>query len=119
MDKLIEETLKNIDYTVINDVLVKTLTPVKVNKIITEQVPTGEKDENGYEMYDTKDEEKEVESDWSIGVVLCLPKVSVTEHPFTVGDTVVYNKKFARDFDLIRNTNLVRPYDIVAIYNRK
>lgn len=123
-DKLITETLKELEYTIIKDVLVKPLTPVKVTKEIIEQVPTGEKDENGYNLYDTKSEVKEVDSDWSIGVVLALPE-EVTDNKdayklyFGVGDTVVYNKKFAKDFDLFKNCQLVRAYDIIAKHNRK
>lgn len=127
MDALIEDVIKNIEYTALKDVLIKPLNPIQVEKEITEPVPTGEKDENGYEKYETKTEVKTVDSDWATGVVLQLPAelLDLIEHgdkkPFigySVGDTVVYNKKMAKDFDLYRNSQLVKTYDIVAKYNR-
>ena len=49
MDKLIEETIEKIEYTLFKDVLVKTLSPIRVTKPITEQIHTGELDEMGYQ----------------------------------------------------------------------
>ena len=43
--------------------LVKPLDPIMVTKEITEQIPTGDKDEEGYNKYETKTETKEVESE--------------------------------------------------------
>lgn len=116
-DLLLKETLEKIEYTLFKDVLVKTLSPIRVEKPITEQIPIGELDEMGYQKYDTKTEVKEVDSDWSIGVVLQIP-AECGEQPYKVGDTVIYNGRMAKDFDLIRNTNLVRPYDVIGKYNR-
>lgn len=113
-DKVLETIINGLKYTMLKDVLVKPLEPVMVTKDITEQVPTGEVDENGYNLYDTKTETKEVESEWAIGVVLQLP-LNIGECSFSVGDKVVYNKKFAKDFDLFKNSQLVKSYDVIAV----
>lgn len=115
-DKLLETVINGLKYTFTKDVLVKPLPPVKVNKEITEQIPTGDKDENGYQLYDTKTEVKEVDSEWAIGVVLSLPVDILADNiPFKIGDRVVYNKKFAKDFDLFKDSQLVKVYDIIAL----
>ena len=98
-DKVLETVVNGIKYTMLKDVLVKPLEPVMVTKEITEQIPTGEVDEDGFNKYDTQTETKEVESEYK------------------VGDTIVYNKKFAKDFDLFKDSQLVKPYDIIAISN--
>ena len=115
----------------LKDVLVKPLEPVMVTKEITEQIPTGEVDEDGFNKYDTQTETKEVESEYSTGVVLKIP-TCLTECEYKVGqflfkkqqpsqlpigDTIVYNKKFAKDFDLFKDSQLVKPYDIIAVSN--
>lgn len=115
-DKVLETVINGLEFQFTKDVLVKPLPAVKVNKEITEQIPTGEKDENGYQLYDTKTEVKEVDSEWGTGIVLSLPTdTPVDTFSFKVGDTVVYNKKFAKDFDLFKDSQLVKAYDIVAI----
>ena len=101
-DKVLETVVNGIKYTMLKDVLVKPLEPVMVTKEITEQIPTGEVDEDGFNKYDTQTETKEVESEYSTGVVLKI---------------IVYNKKFAKDFDLFKDSQLVKPYDIIAVSN--
>lgn len=113
-DKILETVLSKLNYVVLKDVLVKPLEPIMVTKEVTEQVPTGEVDEDGYNKYETQTETKEVESEWAHGVVLSIP-ASLTDSEFKAGDTVVYNKKFAKDFDLFKNSQLVKPYDVIAI----
>jgi hypothetical protein len=112
-DKVLETVVNGIDYQFPTNILVKPLEAIKVTKEFTEQIPTGEKDENGYNLYETKTETKEVESDFAKGIVLVMPTDSGTL-PFTVGDTIVYPKKFAKDFDLFKDSQLVKPYDVVA-----
>lgn len=46
-DKVLETVVNGIKYTMLKDVLVKPLDPVMVTKEITEQIPTGEVDEDG------------------------------------------------------------------------
>lgn len=113
-DKVLETVIDGLKYTMLKDVLVKPLEPILVTKDITEQVPTGEVDENGYNLYDTKTETKEVESEWAIGIVLQLP-LNTGECSFSPGNKVVYNKKFAKDFDLFKDSQLVKSYDVIAI----
>lgn len=40
---------------------------------MVEQVPTGERDKDGFEKYETKTEVKEVISDFRKGVILAMP----------------------------------------------
>ena len=111
-DKVLETLLNKLNYNFLKDALVKPLPAIMVEKEVTEQVPTGEKDEHGFELYDTKTEVKSVESEWAAGVVLAVPPTS--DNTINVGDTVVYNKKFAKDFDLFKDSQLVKLYDIIA-----
>ena len=112
-DKVLETVINGIGYTPLKDVLVKPLEPIKLKKEITEAVGTGEKDVDGYEKFETKTEIKEVESEWRLGIVLAIPE-SLNIIDFKVGDTIVFNKKFAKDFDLFKDSQLVKPYDIIA-----
>ena len=50
-DKVLETVLDKLNYTFLKDALVKPLDPIMVTKEITEQIPTGEKDEEGYNKY--------------------------------------------------------------------
>lgn len=113
-DKVLETVINGLEYNMLKDVWVKPLEPVMVTKEFTEQIPTGVVDEEGYNQYETKTETKEVESDFAKGVVLQLP-LSIGDQEFKVGDTVVYNKKFAKDFDLFKDSQLVKAFDIIAV----
>ena len=111
-DILLKEVLEQIGYDTFKDVLVKPLAPVMVKKEVTTMVPLGTKDENGIEEFDTKKEEKEMEASYKVGVILALPANCVGN--LKLGDKVVYVKKFAIDFDLFRDSQLVKPYDIIC-----
>ena len=113
-DKVFETVVIGITWNMLKDVLVKPLAPIMVTKEFTEQIPNGKVDENGFNEYDTQTETKEVESDWATGIVLKIP-TNITDPQFKVGDTIAYNKKFAMYFDLVKDTQLVKPYDIVAV----
>lgn len=113
-DKVLETVINGIKWNVLKDVLVKPLPAIMVTKEFTEQIPNGKVDEEGFNEYDTKTEVKEVESDWVTGIVLQVPS-NLTDTQYKVGDTIVYNKKFAMYFDLVKDTQLVKPYDIVAV----
>ena len=117
-DKVLETVLEGLKYIPLKDVLIKPLPPIKLTKEVTEAVGTGEKDVDGYEKFDTKTETKEVESEWREGIVLALPNSEqmkeACEKDFKVGDTIVYNKKFAKEFDLFKDSILVKAYDIIA-----
>lgn len=112
-DKVLESVVENLEYIFIKDVLVKPMHAIMISKVTTTPVPTGEKDEEGYEKYDTKSETKDVESEYKKGIVLSIPK---GDYEFKVGDMIVYPSKFAKDFDLFKDSQLVKPYDVIAVY---
>ena len=109
----LDTVINSLEYIPVKDILVKPLDPIKVTKEIVEQVPTGKKDENGFEEYETKTEVKEVTSDFSKGIIIAIPVDITTD--LKVGDVIVYPTKFAKDFDLFKDSQLVKPYDVVAL----
>lgn len=111
-DKVLESVVENLGYDLVKDVLVKPLPKVMITKEVSEAIGTGEKDVDGYEKFETKTETKEVESEFNKGVVLAMPE---GDYRFKLGDIVVYVAKFAKDFDLFKDSQLVKPYDIIAI----
>ena len=135
-DKLIDQSelansvAEKIPYEFLDTFLVKLLDPIKVKKEF--QVPVSKdnkpkKDKNGIEAVDfeeTKTEVKEVESDYRKGVVLKVPysysaqlkdeKISYVP-TISIGDIVVFRDASARYFDLLKDSKLVRQFDIVAI----
>lgn len=112
MDTVLETVIEGLEYTFEKDILVKPLEPVMVTKEYEEQIPTGEKDEEGFNKYDVKKHTKEVESDFALGIVLAVP--TSVESAVNIGDKIVYPKKFAKDFDLFKDSQLIKPYDVVA-----
>lgn len=112
-DKVLETVINGLEYNMTKDILVKPLEPIKITKEITEQIPTGEKDEDGFNLYETKTETKEVDSAFSTGIILALP--ITYEGELKVGMTIVYPKKFMIEFDLFKDSQLVKPYDVVAV----
>lgn len=132
--KSIEEAIEQVDQTALaeslsglikfemcKDVLVKPLEPVKVMKEFEVPVEASQDEDKelGVEVksYETtKKEIKEVESNFAKGIVLKMPPVlNGTESPFNIGDTVIFNGRFAIDFDLLKDSKLIKPYDIVAV----
>lgn len=112
-DKVLETVINGLEYAPLKDILIKPLDPIMITKEVTEAVGTGERDIDGYEKFEQKTEVKEVESEWRTGIVLFIPEsLQVTD--FVVGDTIAFNKKFAKDFDLFKDSQLVKPYDCVA-----
>lgn len=111
-DALLKSVVDGIKYSFIKDVLVKPMPVTMVMKEITSQVLTGEVDEDGIELYDTTVEEKEMESIYRVGIVLALPKVS--DDSVKLGDKVVYAKRNAIDFDLFKDSQLIKLYDVIA-----
>lgn len=110
-DKVLESVINKLEFKTTKDVLVKPLEPIMVEKDIA--VGTGEKDVDGYEKMVT--EKQTVESDFEEGIVLLIPCDTVGDFKFAVGDRVLYTKKFAKNFDVFKDSKLVKPYDIVAI----
>ena len=114
-DKVLNTVRENLKFIPLKDLLIKPLDPIKVKKEITEQIPNGKKDKEGYNLYDTKTETKEVDSEWAIGMIIEGPTDVLEQNHLTPGMQVVYNKKFAKEFDLFKDSVLVKAYDIVAI----
>ena len=112
-DKVLETVVSSVKFTFEKDFLVKPLEPTMIKRKYTEQVPNGKKDEEGNNLYDTKEVVKEEESDFEKGIVISIP--TVYDGSITCGNIVVYPKKFAKEFDLFKDSKLVKSYDIIAI----
>ena len=125
-----EDVSEKIHYSFKSQFLIKPLDPIKVkkefNKPVLDDKPTTDK--NGVEAVDYKDVEtevKEVEADFRKGVVLKVPfsyKTNMNskdypEMPIHVGDVVVYRQQSAKWFDILKDTQLLSSYDIVAVEN--
>ena len=125
---LAEDISSKIEYEFRNMFLVKPLDPVKVKKEFSKPVAkddTAKKDDNDIEAVDyeqVETEVKEVDSDYRTGVVLKVPfdsKNRMTSKDFpemeiNIGDTVVYKDNRGIWFDLLKDTQLIGAYDIIA-----
>ena len=122
---LAESVAQNIKYDFLDYFLVKPLDPVKVSKEFTTPVDTTvKKDENGVEAQDFKEvmtEVKEVDSDYRRGIVLKRPlyyngsDVIGTSQEIKVGDVVIFRDPAGLRFDLLKDSRLLRLYDILGI----
>lgn len=127
--QLAEDLSSKIKYEFRQMFLVKPLEPVKVKKKISEPVVKDtkpKKDKDGIEAVDydeVKTEIKEVDSDFSRAVVLKLPyeythpysDEKIQQMPIKVGDIVIYrSSRGSMYFDLLKDSQLVSLYDIVA-----
>lgn len=128
--QLAEDVSSKIKYEFRQMFLVKPLEPVKVKKKISEPVAKDtkpKKDKDGIEAVDyddVKTEVKEVDSDFTRAVVLKLPyeythpitSTEVYQMPIKVGDVVIYKtSRGPMYFDLLKDSQLVHFYDIIAI----
>lgn len=125
---LAEDISSKIEYEFRNFFLVKPLDPIKVKKEFSKPVAkddTAKKDENQIEAVDydqVETEVKEVDSDYRTGIVLKVPfdsknRMSSKDFPemeINVGDTVVYKDNRGVWFDLLKDTQLIGAYDIIA-----
>lgn len=127
---LAEDVAQKIPYEFLDMFLVKPLDPIKVKKEFSEPVtdkkPT--KDVNGIEAVDfdkVKTEVKEVDSDFRKGIVLKVPSsytrslsddnVAKYTTEVKVGDVVLFRDRSAAFFDLLKDSRMIRYYDIIAI----
>lgn len=112
------------NYRFFRDIIVKPLDKIMITKEVTEQIPNGQTDENGYNLYDVHTEVKEVESDWAKGEVVYVPsfKNQAGEmqpiFPVTVGDVIVYPTKAAKLFELDDTIRMISPSHIFAVENK-
>lgn len=124
-DKMIVDSIKDkIPFIPIDDrILVKPLKPVKVKKKFTVPVDNDgkivpeEKIDQG-KQYDTKKVTRTVDSNMTKGVVLKIGKTgSVTNIPFSEGDTVVFPTNAGMQFELFKDTKLLKRYEIMGLWS--
>ena len=122
---LAEDVAKNIKYDFLDYFLVKPLDPVKIKKEFSKPVSNGKatKDAEGIEAVDfdeVETEVKEVNSDYRRGIVLKRPvyyEATEYEGPryIEIGSTVIFRDAAGMNFDLIKDSKLLRQYDILGI----
>ena len=122
---LAEDVSNQIKYSFLDYFLVKPLDPIKVTKEFSKPVPTGTpaKDENGIEAQDfdsVETEVKEVDSDYRRGIVLKRPlyyensKDDLGVAEIKIGDTVIFRETAGLRFDLLKDSRLLRSFDILG-----
>ena len=125
--KLAQSVSDQIKYTFMDYFLVKPLDPIKVKKEFSKPVSTGTpvEDANGVKAQDfdnVETEVKEVNSDYRKGVVIKRPsyyevpsdEASVYRN-INVGDIVIFRDAAGLRFDLVKDSRLLRLYDILGI----
>lgn len=120
--ELAESVAKSIPYSFFDFFLVKPLDPIKVTKEFSKPVSDSapKKDENGVEAQDfdkVETEVKEVDSDYRKGVVIKCP--TYYDEPGAkmhaqVGDVVIFRETAGLRFDLVKDSRLLRLYDILG-----
>ncbi len=126
-----ESVSNKIKYEFSDYFLVKPLDPIKVKKEFT-KLPEDKKpvkDKNGVAAVNVEDSEietevKEVDSDYRKAVVLKTPfyyEKTLMENPnmmkIKVGDIILYKENRSMWFDLIKDSQLVKIYEIIAVEN--
>lgn len=122
--QLAESVAEKIPYTFHDCFLVKPLDKIMVKKEVTE-LPNNKpvKDENGVEAVEgtPKTEVKEVESDYQQGIIIKIPSTyKETENKLMsikIGDIILYKQTRTMPFDLLKDSRLIRYFDIVAVKN--
>ena len=123
---LAEDVANKIKYEFRDFFLVKPLDPVKVKKefstpVVKENAATSVKDDIEAQDYDeVKTEVKEVDSDYRRGIVLKSPVWYPTEEMkeneiIKTGDVVLFKDTAGMFFDLVKDSKIIRLYDIVAV----
>lgn len=114
---LIESVVNKLEYNFTRDILVKPLPEEYVEKEIINPIPTGNKDEDGVEEFDSEKSIEKVPTTFKKGIVLAIPSgyewQDKDNHP-EVGDIIAYPRKTAIDFDLFKDSQIVNPYNVVA-----
>ena len=125
--QLAESVAEKIPYTFLDYFLVKPLDKIMVKKEVTE-LPNNKpvKDKDGIEAVEgtPKTEVKEVESDYQQGVVIKIPntyerslKEGHTTFDIKPGNIILYKTTRTVPFDLLKDSRLIRSFDIVAVKN--
>lgn len=124
---LAEDIASKITFDFFDYFLVKPLDPIKVKKEFSKPVSTGTpaKDKNGIEAQDfdsVETEVKEVDSDYRTGIVLKRPLYYETAETagdkIKIGDKVVFRDTAGLRFDLLKDSRLLRLYDIIGMDKR-
>lgn len=124
--QLAQDVAEKIPYSFFDFFLVKPLEPIKVKKEFSKPVSNGtSKDENGIEAEDfdkVETEVKEVDSDYRRGVVIKCP--TYYDEPgakihANVGDVVIFRDTAGLRFDLVKDSRLLRLYDILGTVETK
>ena len=106
-------------YSFLKDLLVKPLPVQMIEKVVTTQIPTGETDEAGFNLYETQEEIKSEEADYREGIVISLPStLDPSTLGFGIGDTVVFHKRYPAYFDLFKDSMIIKPYDVIAVIKK-
>ena len=106
-------------YSFLKDLLVKPLPVQMIDKVVTTQIPTGETDEAGFNLYETQEEIKSEEADYREGIVISLPStLDPSTLGFGIGDTVVFHKRYPAYFDLFKDSMIIKPYDVIAVIKK-
>lgn len=127
--QLAKDVSDKIPYEFIDSFLVKPLDKIMVKKEVTnlpESKPV--KDSDGIEAVEgePKTEVKEVESDYKKGIILKLPisyQLSLNKEEelgqyqahYNIGDVVLFKQVQSTPFDLIKDSRLIKGYNIIAI----
>lgn len=128
-DNMIDQTpvaqtiSEKIKYNFFDYFLVKPLEPVKVVKEFSKPVSAGTpvEDANGIKAEDFNDVEtevKEVNSDFRKGIVIKCPTYYGEPNVKTyaeIGDVVIFRETAGLRFDLIKDSRLLRLYDILGV----
>lgn len=122
--QLAESVAEKIPYTFHDCFLVKPLDKIMVKKEVTE-LPNNKpvKDKDGIEAVEgtPNTEVKEVESDYQQGVVIKIPSTyKETDNKLMsvkIGDIILYKPTRTMPFDLLKDSRLIRYFDIVAVKN--
>ena len=124
---LAESVSDKVKFQMLKQFLVKPLDPIMVEKEFSTPVAKPEtKDDNGIEASDYDEvttEIKTVESDYRKAVVIKIPieyERLMKDEKFPapeikVGDIIIYRARVQVYFDLLKDTQIVAPYDIIAI----
>lgn len=129
--QLAQDVANQIRYEFYDYFLVKPLEPIKVKKEVSKPVATGDpkKDKDGIEAQDfdkVETEVVEVNSDYRKGVVIKRPMFyddeSVKDKPLMqveIGDVILFRDAAGLRFDLVKDSRLLRMFDILGVERQK
>lgn len=115
--QLLKTVTDKLPYILCKNMLVKPLPEEYIEKEISKPIETGNKDEEGIEVFDTTIAVEKVPTTFRKGIVLAIPTgyewQDKDNHP-EVGDIVIYQQRASAHFDLFKDSQLVNPYNVEA-----